>query len=669
MMSESIQFSSLEEHEALNHWQQQNNEHVAAVVDWAISMLEEHEGDASRESASAINARYRTKTSNENPTALNVLIEQFGLNDSDQAVMALLIASALEPKVVERCAELAGHISQSSFTTMPLVTAMLCVSRLPECDWSSFSPQSPLRYWLLIEWQPHGSGDGVLIADERVVNFVRGINYLDERLSVLLEPSIVDITVSLMPSQRKQLQAASNYLAQIQQREQSESLTVIELYGDDVPARAAMAEVIASEIGASLQRIRADNLPSRPNDIDALVRLWIRESCLIPMLLLVEDADEASKQTVSRQLITRLRGLVLIDTGAAPAALTASSFPLEVKRPTVEEQESIWRGVLPIKNELPSRLAEQFSMNEPDIVRSAAIASAQSGANNEQMESTLWRVCQRGSSSELSKLAQRIECKATWDNLVLPETQTRMLHQLASQVALRNRVYQHWGFRSRMSRGMGISAMFSGESGTGKTMAAEVIATTLNLDLYRIDLASVISKYIGETEKQMRSLFNAAERCGAILFFDEADALFGKRAEVKNSNDRFANMGTDDLLQRIEMYNGLAILATNLKSQVDKAFIRRLRFVIDFPFPAPAERERIWRTVFPKQTPLAADVDPARLARLNLAGGSIHNVALNGAFLAAKYDEPVSMRRLMEAAAAELQKLERPLKAGDLDYG
>ncbi len=183
-----------------------------------------------------------------------------------------------------------------------------------------------------------------------------------------------------------------------------------------------------------------------------------------------------------------------------------------------------------------------------------------------------------------------------------------------------------------MSRGLGISAMFAGESGTGKTMAAEVIANALNLDLYRIDLASVISKYIGETEKRLRELFQAAERCGAMLFFDEADALFGKRGEVRNSNDRFANIGIDDLLQRIEMYNGVAILATNLKSAVDKAFLRRLRFVIDFPFPGPAERERIWRTVFPEQTPLAEDMNPARLAKLNLTGGSIHNVALNAAF-------------------------------------
>ncbi|USH05398.1 AAA family ATPase [Grimontia kaedaensis] len=669
-MSESIQFSISEQQQAkelqsLERWQALNNAHLAALVDWALKLLSDEDSTTSLESVSSVNARFRSETKVGNPISINVLNDQFGLNESDQSVLALVIAAALEPLVGERCATLSGNHS----TQFP--NAMLCVSRIPECDWSSFSPHSPLRYWLLVEWQPLGSGDGVLSADERVVNFARGLSYIDERLSVLLEPANVESATSLMPSQRQQLDAALNYLSQSQRFEMQSTATVFELFGDDAFAKRTMAVSISTELNIGLQRINAVNLPSRANDLDALARLWLREASLMPMLVLVEEADDALKQKLVAQFTARLRGLVLIDTGRSPAALSTRNFPLEVKRPTVQEQESIWSELLPVEDkQLPARLAEQFSMSEPDIFRSASVAAAQSGSDSDsEFEKTLWQICQRGASTELSKLAQRIECKASWENLVLPESQTKMLEQLASQVALRSRVYQSWGFRERMSRGMGISAMFSGESGTGKTMAAEVIANTLNLDLYRIDLASVISKYIGESEKQMRALFQAAERCGAILFFDEADALFGKRSEVKNSNDRFANIGIDDLLQRIEMFNGLAILATNLKSQIDKAFMRRLRFVVDFPFPAPAERERIWCSVFPPQTPLAADVNPARLAKLNLTGGSIHNVALNGAFLAAQHNESVSMRWLMEAAAAELQKLERPIKAGDLDYG
>jgi SpoVK/Ycf46/Vps4 family AAA+-type ATPase len=225
-------------------------------------------------------------------------------------------------------------------------------------------------------------------------------------------------------------------------------------------------------------------------------------------------------------------------------------------------------------------------------------------------------------------------------------------------------VYDDWGFRERMNRGLGISVLFAGESGTGKTMAAEVIANELGLLLYRTDLSAVVSKYIGETEKNLRKLFDAAEDGGAILFFDEADALFGKRSEVKDSHDRYANIEINYLLQRMESYQGLAILATNMKAALDNAFLRRLRFIVNFPFPGPAERMAIWEKVFPRETPSTA-LDHARLARLNLTGGSIHNIALNAAFLAAQAGSPVTMRLILDAARTEFRKLERPINEMD----
>jgi hypothetical protein len=222
----------------------------------------------------------------------------------------------------------------------------------------------------------------------------------------------------------------------------------------------------------------------------------------------------------------------------------------------------------------------------------------------------------------LDILAQRIEAKATWDDIVLPENELNLLHQIADQVERRSQVYDEWGFREKMNRGLGISALFAGESGTGKTMAAEVIANDLHLNLYRIDLSAVVSKYIGETEKNLRRLFDAAEDGGAILFFDEADALFGKRSEVKDSHDRYANIEINYLLQRMEAYRGLAVLATNMKSALDHAFLRRLRFIVNFPFPSREDRARIWQQVFPPQTPVNG-VDFDHLARLNLTGGNI----------------------------------------------
>ncbi len=250
--------------------------------------------------------------------------------------------------------------------------------------------------------------------------------------------------------------------------------------------------------------------------------------------------------------------------------------------------------------------------------------------------------------------------KASWQDLVLPDEQMTLMHQIAQQVRERHTVYGQWGFAQRMNRGFGISALFTGESGTGKTMATEVIANDLRLDLYRIDLSAVVSKYIGETEKNLRKLFDAAEQGGAILFFDEADALFGKRSEVKDSHDRYANIEINYLLQRMEGFRGLAILATNMKSALDPAFMRRLRFVVHFQFPGVKERRRIWERALPGDTPQEA-LDYDRMARLTVNGGNIHSIALNAAFLAAANRTPVTMPLLLSAARTELRKLERPI--------
>jgi len=267
----------------------------------------------------------------------------------------------------------------------------------------------------------------------------------------------------------------------------------------------------------------------------------------------------------------------------------------------------------------------------------------------------------------LDSLAHRTELKANWQDIVLPEQELILLQQIAGQVKQRAKVYVDWGFVRKVNRGLGITALFAGESGTGKTLAAEVLANELHLILYRIDLSSVVSKYIGETEKNLRRLFDAAEDGGAILFFDEADALFGKRSEVKDSHDRYANIEVNYLLQRMEHFRGLAILATNMRSALDIAFIRRLRFIVNFPFPGVADRVLMWQKVFPAQTPLD-DLDYARLARVNLTGGSIHNAAINAAFLAAQANQRVSMGAVLTAIRNELIKMDRPINESDFHW-
>lgn len=316
----------------------------------------------------------------------------------------------------------------------------------------------------------------------------------------------------------------------------------------------------------------------------------------------------------------------------------------------------------------PLRLAEQFNFNQPEIGRIADAVLNRPVEDETDLGDSLWQACMLAARPRLEKLAQRIDVKATWDQLVLPAEEKILLRQITDQVSQRNRVYDEWGFREKMNRGLSINALFAGESGTGKTMAAEVIANKLKLDLYRIDLSAVVNKYIGETEKNLRKLFDAAEDSGAILFFDEADALFGKRSEVKDSHDRYANIEVNYLLQRMESYRGLAILATNRKNALDKAFVRRLRFIVNFPFPGIEERSEIWQKVFPPKTPVAEKLDFHRLAKLNITGGSIHNIALNAAFLAAQNGNSVTMPLLLKAARTEFKKLERPMKESDFRW-
>jgi SpoVK/Ycf46/Vps4 family AAA+-type ATPase len=273
---------------------------------------------------------------------------------------------------------------------------------------------------------------------------------------------------------------------------------------------------------------------------------------------------------------------------------------------------------------------------------------------------TVWDLCRQRLRSALDGLAQRIESDLQWDDLILPAEQKRTLHMIAAQLRQRGTVHELWGFANKSRRGLGISALFHGPSGTGKTTAAEVLANELRLDLYHIDLSRVVSKYIGETEANLRRVFDAAEDNGAILLFDEADSLFGARTEVKDSHDRYANIEVSYLLQRMEAYRGLAILTTNRRSALDPAFLRRIRFAVSFPFPDAPQRADIWRKVFPPEA-ATLGLDHERLARLRITGGNIRNIALNAAFLAADAGEPLGMQHLRDAAHTEYVKLDRRL--------
>ena len=336
-------------------------------------------------------------------------------------------------------------------------------------------------------------------------------------------------------------------------------------------------------------------------------------------------------------------------------------------RPGAADRRKMWRravadtGLRAAPRDLTA-VSDRFRLS-PGQIRDAALTASGAARLRDPghapriTAAELFAAARRESGSDLGSFAHRVPLVHGWNDLVVPADVLRQLRELTARVERRARVLDAWGFGAKLSSGKGISALFAGPPGTGKTMAAGVIAADLGLDLFAIDLSTVVSKYIGETEKNLSRVFAAAADSDAILFFDEADALFGKRSEVRDAHDRYANIEIAYLLQRMEQYDGLAVLATNLRHHLDEAFTRRLQVVVDFPFPDVAERLRIWRACLPPQAPLAPDVDLQALARHRLAGGNIRNVVLGAAYLAAAQRVPIGAAHFAKATRREHQKM------------
>jgi SpoVK/Ycf46/Vps4 family AAA+-type ATPase len=300
-------------------------------------------------------------------------------------------------------------------------------------------------------------------------------------------------------------------------------------------------------------------------------------------------------------------------------------------------------------------LAGRFTLTPGQIQEAVAEAAGPRSGRGRAAREALFAAARAQGGDELATLAVKLEPSFGWDDIVLPDDSVAQLRELCARVVQRERVLAEWGFGKRLSLGRGVSALFTGPPGTGKTMAADIVARELRLDLYRVDLAGIISKWIGETEKNLDRIFRAAQN--EILFFDEAEALFGKRTEVRDSHDRYANVEISYLLQKMEEYEGLAILATNRITDLDEAFTRRISHVVRFPLPEVAERARIWESVWPKETPRADDLDLGLLAReVAFSGAEIKNAALAAAFIAAEAGTPVTMEHLLHAVHREYEK-------------
>ena len=593
------------------------------------------------------------------PSALALLARRFGLTDFERNTLLLCAAMEYDTRIAGLCARALGDPSR------PYPTFGLALLAFDHPAWDVLAPDGPLRRWRLIEINQQAGQplmSSLIRADDRIVSYLKGLNYLDERLSSL----VTEVPFGDAPLSASQQAVASAIVDELDARRDAERLTTFQLVGRDQQSKVAVAQAAAASLGLLLYVLKADTAPAPGEDQEHFVRLWHRESALLPIALFAETSGVSEGSAPQLATITRLasRGLsvTFVDAEQPLPELTGMSVILEVRKPTPAEQREAWADALGHDaGDSPSQLAGHFNFSLAIIHRLAA------GAGDPADAGGLWAACLRESRPALESLAQVIEPKAAWDDLELADTEKKLLRQIADQVSVRMTVYDDWGFRDKMNRGLGISALFAGETGTGKSMAAEVIANELGLLLYRIDLSAVVSKYIGETEKNLKKLFDAAEDCGAMLLFDEADALFGKRSEVKDSHDRYANIEINYLLQRMETYSGLAILATNAKSALDTAFLRRLRFVVDFRFPGTAERTAIWRKVFPAKAPVS-QLDYEHLATFNLAGGSIHNIAVNAAFLAAKGGTPITMPVVLKAMRAEFGKLGRPVDEADFRW-
>jgi SpoVK/Ycf46/Vps4 family AAA+-type ATPase len=497
-------------------------------------------------------------------------------------------------------------------------------------------------------------------------------------------------------------------------------------HGPDAAGKRRAAEALAAELGVALIAITMSDLLSGLPEVAAnappfsgwearsLARLALREAYLAGALALVDisDASLAALGAAGAETLVDEIGAQPTPPALVLIADTAHSLPrgrdevapisIPFPAPDWRARAGMWREALhdaglALSAEEVERLAGRFNLSMGQIERAVASAQGHSrwwelveagegpqeglqkgqqaqGEQQEQEEEqmtlleALFSAARAQTGRDLETLTTRIDPVYGWGDLVLPPDEMSQLREVCSRAARNPYVLDTWGFGRKLSGGKGVSVLFAGPSGTGKTMAAEVIAGELRLGLYRIDLSGVVSKYIGETEKNLDRIFRAAEATSAILFFDEADALFGKRSEVRDSHDRYANIEISYLLQKMEAYEGVTILATNLRGNLDEAFTRRLAFTIHFPFPDEESRLRIWNGVWPAETPLEPGLDLAAMAAaFKLSGGNIRNVALSAAYLAAEEEKQVGLGHLLHALRREYGKMGKLISREELE--
>ena len=640
-------------------WQQANQQYLMAAlaqVKQRLSEKAEQPCECPHDPAAALTQSTQQLDAS---SSLEQLCDTFDLSTFERDILVLCAGMELDASIAPLCALAQGDAQK------PFPTLSLALSLFPDAHWSALTPRAPLRRWRLIEL---GKGLGLMLRpvqiNERILHYLAGIHHLDEHLVGLVEPIVA--SGALVASHQQLARQLTHTWAQAADQP---TLPILQLAGDNPGSQQEIAHWVCRDLNLKLHELAGQAIPAHVNDLAQFLQLWEREAILNSSALLLDCTEtnlDKHGEPITR-LLEQIRSPLIVTTRDRLHCQKRVILNIDVSKPSHQEQQHLWEQHLqtldPEFASVIPPLVTQFNLSRPEIEAVCTRTLSRVDLTTltpRTLQDHLWDSCRMQARPQMDDLAQRITLKAAWDDLVLPEIQLQTLRTITAQVRQRVKVYEQWGFSQKNGRGLGISALFSGPSGTGKTTAAEILAHELGLDLYRIDLSAVVSKYIGETEKNLRRVFDAAEGGGAVLLFDEADALFGKRSDVKDSHDRHANIEVSYLLQRMESYQGLAILTTNLKGALDSAFMRRIRFVVQFTFPDVSQRMEIWRRIFPADTP-TQDLSVERLARLQVAGGNIRNIALNAAFLAADADEPLMMKHLLIAARSEYSKLEKAL--------
>ncbi|HEY1294131.1 MAG TPA: ATP-binding protein [Chloroflexota bacterium] len=596
------------------------------------------------------------------------LVQTFGLSAFELEVLLIGLAPEIDLRYERTYAFLQDDVSRRR-PTVDLALNLLCADLEVKLRCRTvFAPDAPLlRHRLITLFADPNQVEPPLLAqafkvDDQVVRLLLGQTCLDPRLAGVCQ--IREPTATSFDSG-----ALEDIVAVPWSAYPGQPLRLV-FQGPTGAGQRQAAERVADALNCRL--LTADVAPL---DSTNLLKVLVREAWFLDAVLYVVgfDALQPALQTHLVDLLAEWQGVVILEVEQPWTAAPASDQPLGMLvvpfgLPDFEDRRGTWQAHLeaahiPLTAAEVDALAGRFRMSRGGIAESVAVAR-QCVAPDVR---TLFAAARAQSSQKLAALANKIEPVYTWTDIVLPDDAVAQLRELCQRVALAYRVLDEWGFDAKLSAGKGVNALFAGPSGTGKTMAAEVIANDLGLDLYRVNLAGVVSKYIGETEKNLDRIFAVAADANAVLFFDEADALFGKRSEVRDSHDRYANIEISYLLQKMEQYPGLTILATNLRGNLDDAFTRRLTFAVHFEFPDEMNRARIWSGVWPASTPVAPEVDLAYLAReFPFTGGSIRNIALAAAFLGAEAGTDITMDHLFQAVRREYQKMGKQVTLAEI---